>query len=227
MRHLEYIAQFTNDIRHIKGIANRAADTLSRVEIDELQATNTSPRLDFQALAKAQQEDVTRPDNTSTSLQLQQVPIPASSTTLLCDVSTGHPRPYVPPELRRQVFDLMSHPGIRATQRLITAHYVWPKINVDVRRWTHSCSQCQHTKVHRHTVTPTGCFSLPDARFDHVHINIVGPLPPAKGYTHLLTCVDYFTHWLEAIPLTDMSTETVAHAFPMGWFGVLTTITSD
>ena len=174
-----------------------------------------------------------RPDNTSTSLQLQQVPIPASSTTLLCDVSTGHPRPYVPPDLRRQVFDSlhsMSHPGIRATQCLITAHYVWLTINVDVRRWTRLCIQCQRTKVDRHTVTPTGSVSLPDARFDHVHIDIIGPFPPAKGYTHLLTCVDRLTRWPKAIPLTDTSTETVVHAFLKGWiarFGVPTTITSD
>ena len=58
----------------------------------------------------------------------------------------------------------------------------------------------------------------------------VGPLPPTKGYTHLLTCVDRFTRWPEAIPLINTSTETVAHAFLMGWiawFGVPTTITID
>ena len=48
VHHLDYIAQFTNDIRHIKGTANMAADTLSRVKIDGLWATGTPPRLDFQ-----------------------------------------------------------------------------------------------------------------------------------------------------------------------------------
>ena len=86
--HLDFIAQFTMDIRHIKGADNTAADTLSRVEIDGLQ-TNGTP-LDCQALAKAQQEDDTQPALTSTSLQLQVVPVPGSSTTLLCDVSTMH-----------------------------------------------------------------------------------------------------------------------------------------
>ena len=75
-----------------------------------------------------------------------------------------------------------------------------------------------------------GSFTPPDARFAHVHIDIVGPLPTAKGYTHLLTAVDRFTHWPVAIPLVDTTTETAAHGFLLGWvahFGVPATITSD
>ena len=232
-RHLEYIAQFTHDARHIQDTANMTADTLSRVKMNGLKVPSTPIGLDFQVLAKAQKEDDTRLDAFSTSLQLEKVPIPASAVTLLCDVSTGCPRSYVPPGLRRQGFDnlhSMSHLGIRATQRLLTSCYIWPNINADVRRWTRSCVQCQRSKVHRHTVTPMGSFSPPDARFNHVHIDIVGPLPPAKGNTHLLTCVDRFTRWPEVIPLSDTSTETVAQAFLLGWiarFGVPTTLTSD
>ena len=51
-------------------------------------------------------------------------------------MSTGVPRPYVPQQFRKTVFDSLhslSHPNIRATQRLITARYVWPNINQDVR----------------------------------------------------------------------------------------------
>ena len=46
-------------------------------------------------------------------------------------------------------------------------------------------------------ITPLSTFSAPDARFDHVHIDLVGPLPPSKGYTYMLTCIDQFTHWPE------------------------------
>ena len=64
-------------------------------------------------------------------------------------MSTGSPQPYVPSELRHTVFDAfhsLSHPGIRATQHLMTARYVWPKINSDIRKWAQSCVKCQKSK---------------------------------------------------------------------------------
>ena len=161
------------------------------------------------------------------------MPVPTCGTTLLCDTSTSVPRPLVPPQFRRQVFDTLhtlSHPGVRATQRLITSRYVWLGINKDVWEWTRACLQCQRAKVHHHTTTPTGHFPPPDARFSHVHIDLVGPLPPSKGFTYLVTCMDCFTRWPEAIPLPDITAPTVAHAFVSGWiarFGVPSTITID
>ena len=35
-RHLSFILEFTNDIRHIQGCKNEAADALSRIEIDNI-----------------------------------------------------------------------------------------------------------------------------------------------------------------------------------------------
>ena len=80
----------------------------------------------------------------------------------------------------------LSHPGIRATQKLITARFVWLGINTHVRKWTKSCLECQHSKVLRHTVKPLSTFATPDARFNIVHIDIIGPLQSSIGYTYLL-----------------------------------------
>ena len=94
--------------------------------------------------------------------------------------------------------------------------------------YLHSLPTFQGT--HTHTVTSVGQFRLPDARFDHVHIDLVGPLPSAQGFTHLLTCVDCFTRWPEAISIPNTRTETVVQAFLSGWifrFGVPRTCTSD
>ena len=230
-RHLDYISQFTSDIRHIQGKDNPVADALSRMDINAL---NCPPMLDFQLLATAQQADPEIPAlQASSSLRLQDIPLPFSTGTILCDVSTASPRPYVPPSFRRLIFDQLhslSHPGIRASQQLITERYIWPGINKDVCQWARSCEKCQEAKVHRHITAPRGTFLTPDARFDHLHIDIVGPLPPSQGFRYLLTVIDRFTRWPEAIALTDITAESIASAFISRWVsnvGVPSTVTTD
>ena len=58
----------------------------------------------------------------------------------------------------------------------------------------------------------------------------MGPLPSSRGYTYLLTVIDRFTRWPEAIPLTNITAEAVAGAFLLGWvarFGTPNSVTTD
>ncbi len=89
---------------------------------------------------------------------------------------------------------------------------------------------CQRAKIHHYNMAPHSSFALPDARFTHVHLDLVGPLPPSNGQTLLLTCVDRFTRWAEAIAIPDSKTETVIRAFLCHWvarFGSLKYVTTD
>ena len=231
-RHLDYIAQFTTDIRYTKGLENPVADALSRIEVNALHSKYV---IDLKEIAAAQETDpdLTQFHTTKSSIELKAMPLPTTDTTILCDISTGVPRPFIPKQFRRSVFDSLhqlSHPSIRATQHLIIARYVWPGINGDVRQWAKTCLHCQQSKVQRHTVAPHGTFMTPDSRFDNIHIDIVGPLPPSRGYTYLLTCIDRFTRWPEAIPIFNASAESVAQAFMTTWisqFGIPSTVTTD
>ena len=75
-----------------------------------------------------------------------------------------------------------------------------------------------------------GKFTEPTERLDHVQVDIVGPLTYSDGFKYLLTCVDRFTRWLEAISFVEFKAETVANAFFSGWiarFGAPATITTD
>ena len=123
----------------MKGANNPVADALSRIEVNAL---GLGQDIDFKAMAKAQLEDPDLPTlESSSSLRLSKTPIPALAATLVCDLSTGVPRPVVPFSFRRAVFDSLhslSHPGVRATEPLITSQYMWPNIKRDVRRWAQS-----------------------------------------------------------------------------------------
>ncbi|UYV78472.1 hypothetical protein LAZ67_16001606 [Cordylochernes scorpioides] len=235
-RHLNYLSQFSMDIRYVKGSENIVADTLSRIEIETF--NHTKVNLDLNAFPEFQEKDkelktLIDNSNSSQTIKLIKQQVPFCNKLIYCDISTGNPRPFVPENFRRQIFNFLhnlSHPGIRATRKLITQKYFWPKMNQTINHWSKSCLDCQKSKIHRHTITKHGIFPLPSTRFEHVHLDLIGPLPHSENCTHILTAIDRYSKWPEAFPISDKTAISVAKAFFRGWisrYGVPATITTD
>ena len=121
-----------------------------------LMAATTPGGIDLLELAKAQQScaGVALLRNNS-SLLLEDVP--DGHLTICCYTSGGRRQPLIPLLWQWRVFDTihsLAHPGIRATRRLLAAHFVWKGMAADVSWWCRECMLCQKAKITTQPAAP-------------------------------------------------------------------------
>ena len=229
-RQLAYISEFTMDIQHVAGKSNMVADCLSRAVVGAVQLD-----LDYSRMAVDQATDpsVQALTSSDTGLRLEEVLFGDTWATLLCNVSMWQPRPVVPTNWRRPVFNAvhgLSHPGRKHSSRLVSGKFVWHRLKRDVRAWVDTCAACQRAKVHRHVKAPLVRFSVLERRFDHANVDLMGPLPPSHSFTYLFTMVDRTMRWPEAVPLSSTTAPDLARAFIAVWvsrYGTPADLSSD
>jgi hypothetical protein len=82
--HLDFVAQFATDMRHISGQDNNVTNTISRVE-----SITTPPS--YEALAASQDSDKELQTllGSTSALRLGKLPIPCTTVSICCDTSAG------------------------------------------------------------------------------------------------------------------------------------------
>ncbi|GFR23890.1 transposon Ty3-I Gag-Pol polyprotein [Trichonephila clavata] len=181
-----------------------SCDTLSRINEVHL------PKIDFSAMAEAQASDEELQailGKNELSLFLKPLSTDPDSSKLYCDVKQNKIKPYIPEIFRKKVFLALhniSHPGVRATKRLISERFFSPSMQKDISNFTRSCLHCQKSKVARHTYSPLQYFQLPSARFDHVPLDLLWRLVHMCSCTMMLLKNHYRLHMMD---LTSYSNE--------------------
>lgn len=233
-RYAEYISQYSTRIEHVSGSANVIADALSRPEEEDNEVSQIDAPVTLQDIAAAQEVDAEiqnwkKYGYRDQTLVTEKV---GKNQDIVCSVFQNEKRPIVPKKLRFPIFrqiHTIAHTGLKATLKLIRTKFYWPRMTTDIRKWHKACDQCQRVKTQRHTIPPMGTFPACD-RFEHVHMDLVGPLKPSQGYHYLCTFIDRATRWIEAIPLRTVTAETVARAFYNQWvsrYGTPLRVTTD
>lgn len=107
------------------------------------------------------------------------------------------------------------HKGITKTYNRMKKRYHWTRMKADVQNFIQNCRPCQLKKLVRiKTKQPMVLTDTPDAAFDKISMDIMGPLPITRSENrYILTIQDLLTKYSLAIPLPSAGAIQVAHAF--------------
>ena len=243
-RQLTYLSEFNIKMIYIPGELNIDADAMSRppATLNTVRDGNTPATWDEKELAAAQKADK---DTRDLIKQLQN----NSRYTLLStggsevakvmenkkknQTVTRRTRIILPKSYQQSALQAVhneTHPGIRTTRRLLSARFIWHKMNVDAADFVRSCPDCQRGKITKHQSAAPGDFPVETRRFATVHLDIVGPLPESQDFKYLVTMIDRATRYPVAVPVKDITEDTVWTAFQDHWvatFGTPATLYTD
>ena len=104
------------------------------------------------------------------------------------------------------------HQGRLKTFERIRDKYFWPKMKADIYNYVDACVICGRYKGERN-------FRFGKRQkindytklkpFDFIVADAIGPLPETKNKNkYIITITDYFTRWVEAVPVRDLKSST-------------------
>jgi hypothetical protein len=111
--------------------------------------------------------------------------------------------------------DCGGHIGSRAlAAKVFRQGFYWPSTIDDATQLVTTCEAYQKFSSKSKAPAQPSQLITPSWPLQRWGINIVGPLPIAQGnYQYVLVAVEYFTKWVEAKPITNMTSATIKKFF--------------
>ncbi|XP_076066158.1 uncharacterized protein LOC143039797 [Oratosquilla oratoria] len=231
LRHTDFISQLTTDLRYIIGTNNSPADALSR----NISAV-TSSLINYAVVATDQTADPEIQDlSGNPAFQFKKILLPGTGVHIYADVSTETSRPFLPKDHRLPVFHKLhnlSHPGIRANQKMMTSRFIWPNINKDVRHTDSVTRAFINTWISRFGVP----LSLTFDRGNQFKSNVWNKLMNILGTQRIRTAsyhpqangtVERFHRQLKTSLATSAQRDDWSQALPLALLGIRTSFKED
>eukprot|EP00253_Pinus_taeda_P022345 PITA_22345 len=96
-------------------------------------------------------------------------------------------------------------------QKVIHAGYYWPTLFRDAHEYVRKCPSCQTSSGRlKKSTFPLQPVNI-EQPFEQWGLDIIGEINPnsSKQHKYILTATDYFTKWVEAIPLKTTNSEAI------------------
>ncbi len=105
------------------------------------------------------------------------------------------------------------HLGVNRTMKNLSKRYYWPCMGKDVCEFCRTCDHCQHMNQVSLQKSKWELHSIPIPSLPWAQIGIdLLQLFPSQGFNYVLTACDYFSKWVELIPLHSKNALKVAKA---------------
>ena len=139
--------------------------------------------------------------------------------THLCQYNQDVLQLLLPLSLRKLAFECLhdsplgGHFGHHRTEQSCYRRVYWHGMKYDIKRWIRTCDLCCKNKPSlKNKKAPLQQLPVGNV-FERIAIDIKGPYPISKrGNKVIMVVSDYFTKWVQAIPLPDDQAKTVASA---------------
>lgn len=245
-RWLMYLQEFNYNIQHIQGLKN-PADYLSRVPIRNAVVNNANifevnENLKTKKIIECQQNciktreilDKLKSNDKFTSkkffvndqgILMMKIRPPKNPHKNLNRI-------YIPLSLRAEILKAAhaSHFGVFKTYNFLKKHYSWYGMLADTQNFVETCDACLANKP-KAKLTETKFIEKSDLSVGQIlSIDIVGKLPRSlDNKFFILTIIDNYSRYLEAIPLTNIKSSTVINSLNeyFARFGLPQAIISD
>ena len=123
----------------------------------------------------------------------------------------------IPRALRKEVltechyFITAAHMGVAKTTAEVKQRCYWYNMSADIKDYIRCCSVCgARKKPHKKLRAPLQDYRV-GAPLDRVSLDVMGPFPRTeRDNQYVLVIDDNFTRWIEAYPIRNQQSETVA-----------------